>query len=69
MVSSAPSPRLTLGEGQLRAALRQLGRQRFRPPGRTSTHCYSMATLERWYHRVQLLYQTMPEAASQEAAT
>jgi transposase InsO family protein len=42
-----------LEAGELRAALRQLSRQRFRPPGAQSTRCYSVATLERWYYRYQ----------------
>jgi transposase InsO family protein len=40
-----------MDRGQLQAALRQLSRQRFRPPGAKTTRSYSVATLERWYYR------------------
>ena len=39
-----------LEQGQLRPALEQLSRQRFRPPGASATRQYSSATLERWYY-------------------
>jgi transposase InsO family protein len=40
-----------MDRGQLQAALRQLSRQRFRPPAAKATRCYSVSTLERWYYR------------------
>lgn len=40
-----------MDRGQLRAALKQLARQRFRPPGAKTTRTYSESTLERWYYR------------------
>jgi putative transposase len=36
--------------GQLHAALEQLTRQRFRPPGAKTTRSFSVSTLERWYY-------------------
>lgn len=40
-----------LSRGQLRAALRELSQQSFRPPGAQVTRRYSVPTLERWYYR------------------
>ena len=40
-----------MDRGQLSAALRQLAKQRFRPPGAKTTRSYSTPTLERWYYR------------------
>lgn len=40
-----------MDRGQLRAALKQLARQHFRPPGAKATRSYSESTLERWYYR------------------
>ena len=40
-----------LSRGQLRAALRELSQQCFRPPGAQVTRRYSVPTLERWYYR------------------
>lgn len=40
-----------MDRGQLSQALRQLAKQRFRPPGAKTTRCYSRSTLERWYYR------------------
>ena len=40
-----------MDRGQLSAALRQLAKQRFRPPGAKTTRSYSTSTLERWYYR------------------
>jgi len=37
-----------LSRGQLRAALRELSQQSFRPPGAQVTRRYSVPTLERW---------------------
>ena len=42
--------RRDLHHGELRAALRELQKQRFRPPGRSLTRTYSVPTLERWYY-------------------
>ena len=42
--------RRELHHGELRAALRELRQQRFRPPGRSLTRTYSVPTLERWYY-------------------
>jgi transposase InsO family protein len=42
--------RRELHHGELRAALRELREQRFRPPGRRLTRTYSVPTLERWYY-------------------
>jgi putative transposase len=36
--------------GELRAELKTLSRQRFRPPDADSTRCYAVPTLERWYY-------------------
>ena len=41
----------SLSRGELRAALRELSTQRFRPPGAERTRCFSVPTLERWYYR------------------
>jgi transposase InsO family protein len=40
-----------MDRGELRAALKQLAKQRFRPPGAKTTRTYSESTLERWYYR------------------
>jgi transposase InsO family protein len=40
-----------LSRGELRAALEELSRQRFRPPGSPHTRSFSVPTLERWYYR------------------
>ncbi|AEI61942.1 putative transposase [Corallococcus macrosporus] len=40
-----------LTRGELRGALRELTRQKFRPPGAERTWHFSMPTLERWYYR------------------
>jgi len=40
-----------MDRGQLRTALRQLAKQRFRPPGAKATRTFAVATLERWYYR------------------
>jgi transposase InsO family protein len=40
-----------MDRGELRAALKQLAQQRFRPPGSKTTRSYSESTLERWYYR------------------
>lgn len=40
-----------LSRGELRAALKDLAQQRFRPPGSPHTRCFSVPTLERWYYR------------------
>jgi putative transposase len=42
--------RVDLGHGELRAALRELSQQRFRPPGSPSTRTFSVPTLERWLY-------------------
>lgn len=42
--------RRQLDHGQLRAELRRLSKQRFRPPGGKLTRTYSVTTLERWYY-------------------
>jgi putative transposase len=39
-----------MDHGELRAALKELSQQRFRPPGRDTTHVYSVPTLERWLY-------------------
>lgn len=39
-----------LCHGQLRAALRELSQQRFRPPGSPRTRTFSVTTLERWLY-------------------
>ena len=36
--------------GELRAALREIATQRFRPPGSDVMRCFSVPTLERWYY-------------------
>ena len=43
--------RRDLYRGELRAALRTLSHQRFRPPGFTHTRTFSVPTLERWYYK------------------
>jgi transposase InsO family protein len=43
--------RRDLSRGELRAELRALSRQRFRPPRRAHTRTYGVSTLERWYYR------------------
>lgn len=40
-----------LNHGDLANSLRELAERRFRPPGRDVSRTYSVATLERWYHR------------------
>jgi len=40
-----------LTRGELRGALRELTRQKFRPPGAERTRHFSVPTLERWYYR------------------
>jgi transposase InsO family protein len=42
--------RRDLDHGELRAALRALSQERFRPPGIETTRRYSVSTLERWYY-------------------
>jgi transposase InsO family protein len=42
--------RQQLSHGELKAELRQLSRQRFRPPRADSTRTWSVTTLERWYY-------------------
>lgn len=42
--------RRDLDRGELRAGLRALSQQRFRPPGSKLTRCYAVSTLERWYY-------------------
>lgn len=42
--------RQELSHGELKAELRGLSRQRFRPPGADSTRTWSVTTLERWYY-------------------
>jgi putative transposase len=42
--------RKELDHGELRAALRVLSQERFRPPGIDTTRRYSVPTLERWYY-------------------
>ncbi|HET9595092.1 MAG TPA: DDE-type integrase/transposase/recombinase [Anaeromyxobacteraceae bacterium] len=42
--------RRDLDHGELRAALRALSQERFRPPGSPITRQYSETTLERWYY-------------------
>lgn len=39
-----------MDHGELRAALREISQQRFRPPGSDTTHAYSVPTLERWLY-------------------
>ncbi|WP_237080502.1 DDE-type integrase/transposase/recombinase [Myxococcus xanthus] len=39
-----------MDRGQLASALESLAQQRFVPPGAKASHCYSAATLERWYY-------------------
>lgn len=39
-----------LTRGQLKSALRELTKQRFRPPGADRSRTYSIATLQRWYY-------------------
>jgi transposase InsO family protein len=39
-----------MDHGELRAALKELSQQRFRPPGSETTHAYSVPTLERWLY-------------------
>ena len=46
-------PRRELSRGQLRQTLRDLSRQRFRPPGSAITRCFSVTTLERWYYNLR----------------
>src|SRR4051812_29658316 len=36
--------------GELADTLRQLSEQPVRPPGRDTSRCFSVATLERWYY-------------------
>jgi len=43
--------RRELSRGELRAELRALSRQRFRPPRRQHTRTFAVSTLERWYYR------------------
>ena len=40
-----------LTRGELRGALKELARQKFRPPGAERTRHFSVPTLERWYYR------------------
>lgn len=42
--------RRDLDHGELRAVLRTLSQERFRPPGALITRQYSLTTLERWYY-------------------
>jgi putative transposase len=42
--------RQEMEHGELKAALRVLSRQRFRPPGAECTRTWSVTTLERWYY-------------------
>jgi putative transposase len=42
--------RRELKRGEMRAALRALSEQRFRPPGYQVTRTFSVPTLERWYY-------------------
>jgi hypothetical protein len=42
--------RRDLDHGELRAVLRTLSQERFRPPGAQVTRQYSLTTLERWYY-------------------
>jgi transposase InsO family protein len=41
----------TLTRGELKAALEELSKQFFRPPGAQTTRRFSVPTLERWYYR------------------
>jgi putative transposase len=43
-------PRRELARGDLRQALKELSKQRFRPPGSPITRTFSVTTLERWYY-------------------
>jgi len=43
--------RQDLARGELRTALRELSRKRFRPPDSKKTRTLSLPTLERWYYR------------------
>lgn len=45
-----PLARRDLVHGELRAELRQLSEQAFRPPGAQRSRCFSVATLERWLY-------------------
>lgn len=40
-----------MDRGELSAALAELSKRKFRPPGAKTTRSYSVATLERWYYR------------------
>ena len=42
-----------LGRGELRAALQDRSKMRYRPPGATSTRRYSWKTLQRWYYEAK----------------
>ena len=42
--------RKDLSHGELCAILRALARERFRPPGSETTHCFAVSTLERWFY-------------------
>lgn len=39
-----------LNRGELKGALRELSKQRFRPPGADKSRSFSVATLQRWYY-------------------
>jgi len=46
--------RRELDRGELRAALRELSAQRFRPPGSDVTRQFGVSTLERWFYAYRL---------------
>ena len=46
-----PGVHRQLTRGELRGAMRELARQKFRPPGAERTRHFSVPTLERWYYR------------------
>jgi transposase InsO family protein len=58
--------RQELSHGELKAELRGLSRQRFRPPGADSTRTWSVTTLERWYYayKVKGLAGLLPQLRS-----
>src|SRR5437762_11415158 len=49
-IIGALSTRGSLEHGELAEAIRELSKQRVRPPGADSSRTYSVATLERWYY-------------------
>jgi hypothetical protein len=56
--------RRELQRGEMRAALRELATQRFRPPGYQHTRTFSVPTLERWFSAAASVMRSSPRRCS-----